>query len=1055
MDHFPVEGGAPLRTKLIIVVMLQILVFSIIASAFIIRPVRAAGPYYIRANGAIEPAGAPIATSDNITYILTNATFGSIYIERSNIVFLGNNWAMQGSGSGVGIDLNNVGNVTVENMFISGFQWGIYIRNSNLRNYILQNLLADQYGIVVSLAHNNIISDNTVVNCSANGIYFSYSTNNTILRNNLETNYVGISIQSSSNNQFYHNNLIRNSYLQASVDIASQSPNTWDDGYPSGGNYWSDYNGNDVHGGVFQNETGADGVGDTPYTIDATNIDHYPLMSPSANMRFSWPTFHHDSTLAGYTESPAPTTNRKAWSNVTGGEVYSSPAVAYGKVYVGSFDKKIYCFDAFTGKEIWSYMTGDLVYSSPAVAYGKVYVGSNDNRLYCLDAYVGIPVWNYTTGGYVFSSPVVADGKVYFGSWDSKVYCLDATTGARIWSYMTGGYIRSSPCVVGGRIYLGSADQKVYCLDASTGTQIWNYATGGSVFSSPAVVNGKVYVGSNDNRLYCLDAFNGRQIWNYTAANYVDSSPAVAYGKVYVGSWDSNVHCLDALTGTQIWNYTTGGWTYSSPAVADGKVYVGSLDNKVYCLDATSGTQIWAYSTNSSIYSSPAVSDGMVFIGSFDFNIYVFGDTIRVPEDYKTIQAAINAATPRATIWIAPGVYSESLVINKTITLIGKMGSEPIFNGGGSGIAIKIVSTGSGSIVAGIVITSWDQGIVVVDASSCKVYDNIMSLMNQNAIALQGSQASNNLIYSNIFQQDTTAVNLTSSSTGNAVYNNIISSSGIGIDLESNGNVVYGNMITENSVAINILNSNNNKFFHNDFVSNSMQLSISASTGNVWDDGYPSGGNYWAIHVSVDSFSGPQQNIPGSDGIVDVPFTVATNNVDHYPLLKPFGLHNIGIAYVLKSKTVIAQSFTLHIDAKIQNLGMYDETFTFNCLVNVTILLSMPISLLTRNCTTLTIDWNTTNFAKGIYTLTVGADPVVDETDTTDNSLSCKITVTIPGDVNGDFTVDIYDAITLAGAFNTNPSSSHWNSNADINCDNFVDIYDAIILASHFNQHYP
>jgi parallel beta-helix repeat protein len=274
---------------------------------------------------------------------------------------------------------------------------------------------------------------------------------------------------------------------------------------------------------------------------------------------------------------------------------------------------------------------------------------------------------------------------------------------------------------------------------------------------------------------------------------------------------------------------------------------------------------------------------------------------------------------------------------------------------------------------------------VVIDASSCKVYDNIMSLMSQNAVALQGSKASNNQVYSNIFEQDTVALNLSSSSTGNVIYNNIVSSSGIGIDMESSGNVVYGNMIMENMIAISIQNSNNNKIFHNDFVSNNIQLSISASTGNVWDDGYPSGGNYWACHVSVDSFSGSQQNIPGSDGIVDVPFTVATNNIDHFPLLKPFALHNVGIAYVLKSKTVIGQSYTLHIDTKIQNLGMYDETFTFNCLVNVTTLMKLPISLLTRNCTTLTVNWNTTTFVKGNYTLNVMADPVPDETDMTDN----------------------------------------------------------------------
>jgi hypothetical protein len=60
-----------------------------------------------------------------------------------------------------------------------------------------------------------------------------------------------------------------------------------------------------------------------------------------------------------------------------------------------------------------------------------------------------------------------------------------------------------------------------------------------------------------------------------------------------------------------------------------------------------------------------------------------------------------------------------------------------------------------------------------------------------------------------------------------------------------------------------------------------------------------------------------------------------------------------------------------------------------------------------------------------------------------------------PGDINGDGTVDIYDAIILAGAFNSMLGSPNWNPNADINGDGWVDIYDAIILAGHYNQHIP
>jgi outer membrane protein assembly factor BamB len=184
-----------------------------------------------------------------------------------------------------------------------------------------------------------------------------------------------------------------------------------------------------------------------------------------------WPMFHHDLTHTGYSTSTAPNTNKTIWSYTTGLDVYSSPAVADGKVYIGSDDGKVYCLDAITGALIWSHEIGGSVLSSPAVAYGKVYIGSDDYKVYCLDATTGAFIWSYTTGGGVESSPAVADGKVYIGSYDHKVYCLDAITGALIWSYTT-GYpgISSSPAVADGKVYIGSGDHNVYAFAYSPPT---------------------------------------------------------------------------------------------------------------------------------------------------------------------------------------------------------------------------------------------------------------------------------------------------------------------------------------------------------------------------------------------------------------------------------------------------------------------------------------------------------------------------------------------------------------------------------------------------------
>ena len=102
--------------------------------------------------------------------------------------------------------------------------------------------------------------------------------------------------------------------------------------------------------------------------------------------------------------------------------------------------------------------------SSPAIAYGCVYVGAEDNNVYCLNATTGGKVWQSATGYWVTSSPAVADGNVYVGSEDHCIYCFDAFTGAKKWSYETGNFIESSPTVVNGTLYVGSDDFNIYAF---------------------------------------------------------------------------------------------------------------------------------------------------------------------------------------------------------------------------------------------------------------------------------------------------------------------------------------------------------------------------------------------------------------------------------------------------------------------------------------------------------------------------------------------------------------------------------------------------------------
>jgi parallel beta-helix repeat protein len=179
-----------------------------------------------------------------------------------------------------GIDLDSSSNNSFVGNTISHNSWeGIRLSGtlgSSNYNNIMGNNIANNDGAGIGLywsSNYNTISGNDIRNNSM-GIWLDQSSNNTISGNNITNNQHGISL-SSSYNKIGHNNFINNTWQASSGWV-----NAWDDGYPSGGNYWSNYTGVDMNSGFYQNQTDSDGIGDMPHTIDANNIDNYPLMAP-------------------------------------------------------------------------------------------------------------------------------------------------------------------------------------------------------------------------------------------------------------------------------------------------------------------------------------------------------------------------------------------------------------------------------------------------------------------------------------------------------------------------------------------------------------------------------------------------------------------------------------------------------------------------------------------------------------------------------------------------------------------------------------------------------
>ncbi|UCD14588.1 MAG: right-handed parallel beta-helix repeat-containing protein [Thermoplasmatales archaeon] len=163
-------------------------------------------------------------------------------------------------------------NVITHNQYVYNDNIGIDVHGDGNNTICFNTFVNNNFGIMLTSPNNDVFNC-TIKSCGYDGIqiyvYLNNPINNTIKNCNIiSCNRYGIYLfPSSSNNMIYHNNLINNT--QNARDTGS---NTWDDDYPSGGNYWSDYTDEDNNG---------DGIGDTPYPIPGGgNEDRYPLMEP-------------------------------------------------------------------------------------------------------------------------------------------------------------------------------------------------------------------------------------------------------------------------------------------------------------------------------------------------------------------------------------------------------------------------------------------------------------------------------------------------------------------------------------------------------------------------------------------------------------------------------------------------------------------------------------------------------------------------------------------------------------------------------------------------------
>ena len=178
-----------------------------------------------------------------------------------------------------GLVLAYTTNCTITKTTVIGNYYGIKLYQSK-NNTLVENYIKNNYwAIWIGNSKQNTITNNSIQENYKYGLLFVNASSNTITTNNIQGNWIGAGFVNCSNNIIYHNNFIENT-KQAEIEKTAKGyvpmldgVQIFDNGFPSGGNYWSDYNGTD---------TNNDGIGDTQYLVSEyrNNTDNYPLMGP-------------------------------------------------------------------------------------------------------------------------------------------------------------------------------------------------------------------------------------------------------------------------------------------------------------------------------------------------------------------------------------------------------------------------------------------------------------------------------------------------------------------------------------------------------------------------------------------------------------------------------------------------------------------------------------------------------------------------------------------------------------------------------------------------------
>ena len=314
---------------------------------------------------------------------------------------------------------------------------------------------------------------------------------------------------------------------------------------------------------------------------------------------------------------------KEVWRTQLASAIYSAPAYADGRLYIGDDYGYFYCINIKNGKTLWRRKTGSRINSVAAIEDNKVLFGSTDGNIYCLNATDGTDVWTFPTDKAVMGCPVITklpdnDIKVVLiGGSDGCFRAITLNEGKQVWCFNElKGYVVTRACVHNNKVYFGAWDCHLYALNLTDGSLAWKWSNGHpSDKFSPAAVwpvakDDKVFIVAPDRVFTCLDAETGKVIYR-TKEHIVRESIGISDDGNAIYSrcmWDS-VQAMDSRSDKPMTLWKTSaefGYDHNPSMMIynNGTIVFGTKNGLLHGIDAATGTVKWKHKIGNSVLNT-------------------------------------------------------------------------------------------------------------------------------------------------------------------------------------------------------------------------------------------------------------------------------------------------------------------------------------------------------------------------------------------------------------------------------------------------------------------